>query len=221
MSTRTNKRRIYQLFHGRFHGKFLWSSAEEQAWLDVAPVGREFGSPDHERLEILDLYADGRITSDDAMRKLGIGSLEDLHQQMLAADLSTPRPNASATLKGMFAGQVTKSVTIANMNKAISQYLDMGKGELVVILDLYRTTATRRAEKDQPLPLHSAENVLRLRELKSMANDTFESEEAAFGWLLRPHPMLDGETPLESAKTSFGARRVKDILVAIKYGGAV
>ena len=31
--------------------------------------------------------------------------------------------------------------------------------------------------------------------------------------------MLDGETPLRAAKTSFGAQRVKEILNAIKYGG--
>lgn len=66
-----------------------------------------------------------------------------------------------------------------------------------------------------------ADDALRLLELEKMANDTFESEEAALGWLRRPHPMLDGESPLESAKTSFGARRVKDILVAIKYGGGI
>jgi len=55
MSTRTNKRRIYAMFDSRFHGRSLLRSAEEQAWLDVAPVGREFGSPDYERLQILDL----------------------------------------------------------------------------------------------------------------------------------------------------------------------
>lgn len=103
----------------------------------------------------------------------------------------------------------------------LSDYLELGKGELVGILDLDRTTALRRADKDQPLPLHSAENVLRLLELKEMANDTFESEDAALGWLRRPHPMLDGESPLESAKTSFGSNRVKDILVSIKHGGVV
>lgn len=69
MSTRTNKRRICQLFYRHFHGKVLWRSAEEQAWLDVIPVGREFGSPDYERLQILDLYAWGQITSHDAMQK--------------------------------------------------------------------------------------------------------------------------------------------------------
>ncbi|SFC25301.1 hypothetical protein SAMN05216344_11274 [Polaromonas sp. OV174] len=90
MSARTNKRRIYHLLYSRFHGKFLWRSAEEQAWLDVIPVGREFGSPDYERLQILDVYACGQMTSDDAMQKLGIDSLEDLHQQMLATGLKIP-----------------------------------------------------------------------------------------------------------------------------------
>jgi uncharacterized protein (DUF2384 family) len=54
-----------------------------------------------------------------------------------------------------------------------------------------------------------------------MATDTFESDDAAHGWLRRQHPMLEGECPLEAAKTSFGTRRVKDMLVAIKYGGVV
>lgn len=103
----------------------------------------------------------------------------------------------------------------------LSDYLMVGKGDLVLILDLDRTTVLRRAGKDQPLPLHSAESVLRLLELKELADDTFETEDAALGWLRRPHPMLDGETPLESAKTSFGSKRVKDILVAIKHGGVV
>ena len=57
MGARSRKQRIYRLFHGRFHGKFLWRSAEEQAWLDLAPIGREFGSPDYERLDQLDAYA--------------------------------------------------------------------------------------------------------------------------------------------------------------------
>lgn len=103
----------------------------------------------------------------------------------------------------------------------LSAFFGVGKGELVDLLDLDRTTALRRANKGQPLPTHSAESVLRLLELEEMANDTFESEDAALAWLRRPHPLLGDESPLESAKTSFGARRVKDILVAIKYGGVV
>jgi putative toxin-antitoxin system antitoxin component (TIGR02293 family) len=103
----------------------------------------------------------------------------------------------------------------------LSEYLDVGKGELAVMLDLDRTTAQRRAGRNEPLPMHSAESVLRLLELEDMANATFESEEAALQWLRRPHPMLDNDSPLEAAKTSFGARRVKDIMVSVKYGGVV
>ena len=103
----------------------------------------------------------------------------------------------------------------------LSHHLNMGKGELVGILDLDRSTAKRFEDKDKSLPTHAAENVLRLLELESLANDTFETEEAALQWLRKEHPMLEGESPLESAKTSFGARRVKDILIAIKYGGVV
>lgn len=118
MSARTNKRRIYTLFDRRFNGKTWWRSAEEQAWLDMPPVGREFGSPDYERLQVLDLYAASQISSDDAMRSLRLNNLEDLHLLMLAADLIVPRPDAMAPLKGMFAGKATRPVSIEDMNKA-------------------------------------------------------------------------------------------------------
>ena len=90
MNTRMNKRRIYGLFYHRFHGERLWRSKEEQAWLDVASVGREFGSPDYERLQVLDLYAAGKMNREDAMRMLGVNSLQALQQQILAAGLNGP-----------------------------------------------------------------------------------------------------------------------------------
>lgn len=55
MSIRSLKHRSARLFYGRFHAKFLWRSAEEQQWLDMVPVGREFGSPDYDRLMQQDL----------------------------------------------------------------------------------------------------------------------------------------------------------------------
>lgn len=103
----------------------------------------------------------------------------------------------------------------------LSDFLGLGKGLVAEYLDLDRTTAHRRAAKDQPLPVHSAEGVLRLLELDQMATDTFETEDESAQWLRRPHPMLEGETPLAAAKTSYGMQRVKDILMAIKYGGVV
>ena len=100
-------------------------------------------------------------------------------------------------------------------------FLGLGKGTVAEYLDLDRGTANRRAAKDQLLPLHAAEGVVRLLEIDQMAADTFEDEAQASEWLRRSHPMLEDETPLEAAKTSYGAQRVRDILVAIKYGGVV
>lgn len=55
LSLRKRKRDINHLMHGRIYSTlFLWRSLEEQAWLDIVPVGREFGSKDYERLMELD-----------------------------------------------------------------------------------------------------------------------------------------------------------------------
>jgi putative toxin-antitoxin system antitoxin component (TIGR02293 family) len=103
----------------------------------------------------------------------------------------------------------------------LGDYLGLGKGVVAEYLDLDRSTANRRVAKGQLLPIHSAESVLRLLELGQMAADTFETEDEALAWLSRTHPMLEGDCPLEAAKTSYGSQRVKDILMAIRFGGVV
>lgn len=51
MNSRDRKCQVNQLFHGRFHPSgFFWRSAEDRAWDNMAPVGREFGSPDYDQL---------------------------------------------------------------------------------------------------------------------------------------------------------------------------
>lgn len=132
MNNRSNKQRICTLFHGRFHGPFIWRSAEDQAWEDLAPIGREFGSPDYERLSTLDSYSWGDITEQEAIRQLGV----DRHglTAMLAADgvelsdevreshrkameaLSTRHGTGDIqALKGMF-GKTARTVSVEEMN---------------------------------------------------------------------------------------------------------
>lgn len=69
MNSRARKRTIYA--RSRLSGRF-WLTAEDRAWLDEVPVGREFGSKDYERLEILDAFTQGRIDAQKAMKRLGI-----------------------------------------------------------------------------------------------------------------------------------------------------
>jgi uncharacterized protein (DUF2384 family) len=65
----------------------------------------------------------------------------------------------------------------------------------------------------------AAKSLRRMKiELETLAEETFETADEAAGWLRRPHPMLGGEIPLGCAKSSYGAERVRDILLSIKYG---
>lgn len=127
----------------------------------------------------------------------------------------------AAKLTNVLAHDIVKRGISSRAIAPLGDFLGLGKGEVAEYLDLDRGTANRRAAKDQPLPRHAAEGVLRFLELEQMAVDTFETEEEASGWLRRQHPMLEHETPLEAAKSSFGAQRVRDILLAVKYGGVV
>lgn len=58
-----------------------------------------------------------------------------------------------------------------------------------------------------------------LIEIQRMAAKIFETDEESFNWLHRPHPLLNGASPLESAASAMGSQRVKDILIAIQHGG--
>lgn len=104
---------------------------------------------------------------------------------------------------------------------ALGAHLGIGNGALADLVGMDRATASRKMVSDQLLPLHAAERVLRLLELQYQAEETFESPAAASAWLRRGHEMLEGETPLEWATSWYGTQRVKELLVALKYGGVV
>lgn len=151
-SSRSIKRRIINLFHGRFHYAFsIWRSVEEQQWLDADPVGREFGSPDYERLEVLDCYSYGVITSAQAMQGLGLDNLDTLHRQMLDAGIPIPAAGATPALKGLFADQVCRTVSVDATNKAViaavTAQFNRGNPELPAqfVDDIMQSTAEVKA----------------------------------------------------------------------------
>lgn len=156
-------------------------------------------------------------------------ALSALWAMLDAPDTHESRPESTRVMVGTRLASLSSAGACKLLKRGISSqaigplgdYLGLGKGVIAEYLDLDRSTANRRAAKGQLLPIHSAESVLRLLELGQMATDTFETEDEASAWLRRPHPMLDGDSPLELAKTSYGAQRVKDILIAIRYGGVV
>ena len=78
-----------------------------------------------------------------------------------------------------------------------------------------------RLREKRPFMSSAMDEKSELSELKTLAANTFEAAQDADDWFLQPHPMLDDEMPQQAAQTAEGARLVREILVAIKYGGVV
>ena len=114
---------------------------------------------------------------------------------------------------------VVKKGISSKLLEPVSQYLGLGKGVLAELIDIDRSTSNRLIAREQNLPAHAAETILRLLEIHDMAVNVFCHEKDASQWMRTAHVLLEGESPLEAAKTSFGANHVKNILMSIKYGG--
>jgi len=145
--------------------------------------------------------------------------LSDLAEALFAEAPALLLLLQTETWSNFAAHLVVKQGISSKLLVPLGEFLGLNKAELADFLELDRGTIHRRIQMEHPLPSHAAESVLRLLELDRMAKDTFATDEDAAGWMRKSHPMLAGETPLEAAKTSFGAERVKEILIALKLGG--
>jgi putative toxin-antitoxin system antitoxin component (TIGR02293 family) len=83
-----------------------------------------------------------------------------------------------------------------------------------------RTTVSRRKASGSALPQDAAVKALQVTDLMTRATEVFGSPTQASKWLTKPHPSLDGDTPLRRARTPWGMSKVQSILVALCYGGA-
>jgi putative toxin-antitoxin system antitoxin component (TIGR02293 family) len=119
-----------------------------------------------------------------------------------------------------YAYQLIKRGLSSEWIEPVRQHLGVSNGELAELIGLGRRQVNRLSANKLSLPAHAAEMMLRLLEVHDMAVDVFGSRATACAWLSRPHPMLVGECPRTATKTSYGAAKVKDLLVATKYSGA-
>ncbi|SEB08673.1 antitoxin Xre/MbcA/ParS toxin-binding domain-containing protein [Variovorax sp. YR216] len=91
--------------------------------------------------------------------------------------------------------------------------------DLQIALNLTPSMLSRKGSGDKDLDASVTERMLRHSDLLVRAAEVFGEDGPA--WMTKPHPVLDGKTPLEFASNEFGAERVREILNAIEYGGVV
>src|SRR5438128_643309 len=63
-----------------------------------------------------------------------------------------------------------------------------------------------------------SERTERLARIVALAEALWDSQDESRAFLNRPHPLLDGNTPLKVARTELGARRVERLLHDVEHG---
>ena len=83
---------------------------------------------------------------------------------------------------------------------------------------MYRVVPEATFKRRTRLSQEEGERTERLARVIAAAEYVWDNAKDAREWLRKPHPELDGRTPLEAAESELGARRVEYVLDSIFYG---
>jgi putative toxin-antitoxin system antitoxin component (TIGR02293 family) len=95
--------------------------------------------------------------------------------------------------------------------------LGLERSEIDAVIIPSRTLQHRRSRREK-LTVEESDRVLRMIRVLSLAEFVYGSRERALAWLRRPHPRLDGRTPLSLLKTDTGSRIIEEMLIQIDEG---
>ncbi len=83
---------------------------------------------------------------------------------------------------------------------------------------IYRVVPEATFKRRTRLSRTEGERTERLARVIAAAEYVWDDTEDAREWLTKPHPELDGRTPMQAAETELGTRRAEYVLDAIFYG---
>jgi putative toxin-antitoxin system antitoxin component (TIGR02293 family) len=91
-------------------------------------------------------------------------------------------------------------------------------GRIAELIRIPQRTLMRRRAQGRLRPDES-ERLLRISRIFAVAVDLFEDDvESARRWLTTPSSELDGQSPLDFARTEVGAREVEDLIGRLNHG---
>ena len=99
----------------------------------------------------------------------------------------------------------------------VAKQLDVSLDRFADLVGIPRSTFFRR-QSDGRFSVPESEHIMRFARLWDVATEVFPNQKAAQSWLGRAQVGLDGNVPLNYAKSEFGARTVEDLLKRILYG---
>jgi putative toxin-antitoxin system antitoxin component (TIGR02293 family) len=83
---------------------------------------------------------------------------------------------------------------------------------------IYEIVPRATWERRETLTPEAGERVERLARLWAAAREVWDEDGLARRFMTSPHQLLDGETPVQAARTELGGRRVERILNGLLYG---
>jgi putative toxin-antitoxin system antitoxin component (TIGR02293 family) len=94
-------------------------------------------------------------------------------------------------------------------------YLDRRAASAYKFKVVPQATWKRRTKR---LSADESERTERLARVLAAAEYVWDDRDRAREWMSKPHPELQGKTPLETARTELGARRVEELLNKLFFG---
>ena len=138
------------------------------------------------------------------------------------------RPDRIAEVMGGKAILGRRVRSVGDLEKTISLGLPKQALRITVERVYFGTGEARRAmfrivpeatfKRRTRLTQGESERTERLARVIAAAEHVWNDREDAREWLTKPHPELGKRTPLESAATELGARRVEELLDRLFYG---
>jgi putative toxin-antitoxin system antitoxin component (TIGR02293 family) len=110
---------------------------------------------------------------------------------------------------------VEERLAPAVINRLIA--LGLHRSEIDAMVIPLRTLQHRRSRREK-LTVDESDRVLRVIRALSLAESVYGSRQRALEWLRKPHPRLEGRSPLSLLKTDAGSRIVEELLIQIDEG---
>lgn len=113
---------------------------------------------------------------------------------------------------------IEKGVSSASLRRMM-EALEISKKDMFVYIDISPATFARRTKQQSRLTTTETDRVYRYTRLLSLATNMFHGDrDEARRWLKSPAYAFKGETPLEHAKTEFGAHEVETLIGRMEHG---
>jgi putative toxin-antitoxin system antitoxin component (TIGR02293 family) len=114
-----------------------------------------------------------------------------------------------------------KSGFPAHLFQAMRLTFNLHERSLAILLNASISTLERRVREHQALDTVASERLDRIASVSHLAEEVFESRDAAAQWMSKPNKALGDNAPILLCETEIGAKQVRRVLHALEWGGAV